>query len=200
LLAAMAVTTLASRVHQAVAVIVATLPVAAFLIGFAVADPDRREGLIAHRRQFVDHERIAAQLHARANAEDGIYVLVSEPDLYFLVDLPSRYPYLWGHPVLEIPGARARLRSVLASSERPEWLAVYTPPREVDPSGRLGAVIRRHYVEDRSIESRQARIYRVRAGPDPSPDGTRDRESNRAPGNSSMPGAKKPAYVRWGWG
>lgn len=162
LLAALAVTTLARRVDRAVAVTFAILPVSLGLIELALTAPERREHLIAHQRQFEDHELLATQLRQRSDPDDTVYVLVSEPDLYFLVDRPSRYPYIWGHPVEEIPGALQRLRALLSSPDRPEWLVVYTPPHEVDSSGRLETIIGRHYQRDRGIESRQARLFRER--------------------------------------
>lgn len=164
LLAALAVTALANRALQSLAVGAALLPVAVFFVGFATAPPDERRRLVPHQRAFEDHRRLAAQINDRAAPGDSIYILVSEPDLYLLLDRPSRYPYLWGHPVLEIPGARARLRALLDSPARPEWVVVFDPPHDVDPSGQLEAILHRKYAPEPAIESRQARVLRDQVG------------------------------------
>jgi 4-amino-4-deoxy-L-arabinose transferase-like glycosyltransferase len=163
LLAAMAVTSFRSRLYQSAAVTLAILPVGSFLVALVVMPPERREGLIAHQRQFEHNKEIAAQLDERLDQDDTIYVLVSQGDLYFLVGRPSRYPYLWGHPVKEIPGALQQLRELLSSERRPEWLIAYTSPKRVDSSGRLGRIVRRHYVQDPTFTSERARILRERA-------------------------------------
>jgi hypothetical protein len=163
LLAAMAVTSFPSRVYRSAAVALAILPVGSFLVALAAMPPERRERLIAHQSQFEHNKEIAAQLHERFDRDDTIYVLVSQGDLHFLVGRPSRYPYLWGHPVKEIPGALDQLRDLLSSERRPEWLIAYTSPNRVDSSGRLGRIIRRHYVQDPTITSERAKICRDRA-------------------------------------
>jgi hypothetical protein len=163
LLAAMAVTSFRSRLYRSAAIALAVLPVGSFLVALAAMPPERRERLIAHQRQFEHNKELAAQLHDRLDQDDTIYVLVSQGDLYFLVGRPSRYPYLWGHPVKEIPGALQQLRELLSSERRPEWLIAYTSPNRVDSSGRLGRIIRRHYVQDPTITSERAKIHRERA-------------------------------------
>ncbi len=162
LLGGLAVTSLSSRLHRRLAVGMVVLPVAVFLIALAGMPDHRRERLIAHQRAFEDNQRIAAQLHERFAPGDTIYVLVSQADLYFLVGRPVRYPYLWGHPVREIPGALPRLRALLTSARRPEWLVVYTPPSEVDPSGRLRRIIGDYYDPEPEITNARATVYRTR--------------------------------------
>jgi hypothetical protein len=162
LLGGLAVTSIRSPLYRAVALALALLPVAAALGGLAVASSEDRESRIAHRRQFEDHQRIAAQLEERFEPNDTIYVLVSEADLYFVVGRPARYPYLWGHPVQEIPGALEELRELLSSERRPEWLVQYHAPNRVDPSGRLRRIVERHYEYDPTVASDRARIHRAR--------------------------------------
>ncbi|MGH8985442.1 MAG: hypothetical protein ACRDY6_16415 [Acidimicrobiia bacterium] len=162
LLGGIAVTYVPSRFYKRVAVGVVTLPVAVFLATLALLPTEHRERRIPHYRAFEYNRQIAAHLHARFAPGDSIYVLVSQADLYFLVDRPVRYPYLWGHPVVEIPGALQQLRDLLGSARRPEWLVVYTSPREVDPSGGLGRIVREHYERDAEMRSSRATIYQAR--------------------------------------
>ncbi len=168
LLATMAVTSVPARRSRSILIGMAVLPVAVSLVTLAAMPAERRDRLIAHRRPFQEDQRLAAQLRDHAGPDDSIYVLVSRAELYFLVGLPSRYPYLWGHPVQEIPGALDRLRALLASERRPEWVIEFTPPNAVDPSGRLARALRRHYRPDPVITTRAGTVYRSLVTP---PDG-----------------------------
>ena len=164
LLAAIAVTSL-PRLWRHLAGALAVLPVGIFLLALAVLPPERREELVPHWRPSQNNQLVAAQVRDRTDPDDAIYVLVSEPGLYFLADRPSAYRYLWGHPVEEIPGALEELRALLSSRERPAWLVVFTPPDEVDASGRLRRIIGRHYEHDPSIRTARGRICREQRDP-----------------------------------
>jgi hypothetical protein len=163
LLAAIGVTSMRSRLYRSVAVTLAVAPVGTALVGLAVASAEDRERRIAHLHEFRDHERIAAQLQERFEPGDTVYVLVSEADLYFVIGRPARYPYLWGHPVRETPGALGELRELLSSDQRPEWLIQYHSPNRLDPSGRLRRIIRRYYEYDPTVTSDRAKIHHERA-------------------------------------
>jgi hypothetical protein len=104
-----------------------------------------RRAVIPYYGQYVRDERIARAVDRSTRPGEPIYALDSEADLYFLARRPADFPYLWAHPLEEIPGALGRLRALLAGSRRPGLVVVFRSPALVDPTGALGRILARDY-------------------------------------------------------
>lgn len=100
-----------------------------------------REHVIPYFGQYLRDEAIARQVDRYTRPGQPIYALDSEADLYFLADRPADFPYLWAHPLEEVPGALGRLRALLDGSKRPSLVVVFRSPRVVDPTGKLSRIL-----------------------------------------------------------
>jgi 4-amino-4-deoxy-L-arabinose transferase-like glycosyltransferase len=130
---------------RAVAVAACVLPVAVFLVRLVPMSQAQREQAIPYYATSETDARVAALVRARTSPRTPIYVLASRADLYFLADRRADFPYLWGHPLHEIPKALAKLRALLAGPDRPPWIFVYQPADKVDRTGALDRVLDRWY-------------------------------------------------------
>lgn len=128
------------------------LPTLAWLAALVVMSPARRAETIPYDALAARDDRIAAFIRASTSDSDRIYVLESEAYLYFAAQRQSPYPYLWGKPIDKIPDALPRLRTMLASPQRPVLVVLDTPPAAVDPSGGIAADLAAHYHVDRIVE------------------------------------------------
>lgn len=104
-----------------------------------------KEHVVPYYGQYVRDETIARQVDRFTRPGQPIYALDSEADLYFLADRPADFPYLWAHPLEEIPGALGRLRTLLDGSTRPRVVVVFRSPQVVDPSGKLSRILATDY-------------------------------------------------------
>ncbi len=105
-----------------------------------------KRALVPYYEQYATDERVATIVRRVAGPRDAIYVLDSEADLYFLADRRAAFPYLWAHPLDEIPGALARLRALLDGAHHPRLVIVYRRPDAVDPTGELARILHDDYV------------------------------------------------------
>lgn len=106
----------------------------------------------------ADHYQRAARIvgrYVRSRALPGQtdYVLYSRPDVLYYAGLQNPYPYNWGLMVRAAPHAVARLRSLLASRERPTWIVMWQSADSVglDRSGLTARLLARHYRHDATV-------------------------------------------------
>jgi hypothetical protein len=104
-----------------------------------------RQAVVPYYGQYVRDERVAREIDRLTPPGEPIYALDSEADLYFLAKRPADFRYLWAHPLEEIPGALAELRSLLAGPSRPALVAVFRSPALVDRSGEVARILARDY-------------------------------------------------------
>jgi len=104
-----------------------------------------RQHVIPYYGQYLRDERIARQVDRFTRPGQPIYALDSEADLYFLANRPADFPYLWAHPLEEVPGALGRLRALLDGSRRPGLVVVFRSPSVVDPTGKLSRILASDY-------------------------------------------------------
>jgi 4-amino-4-deoxy-L-arabinose transferase-like glycosyltransferase len=104
-----------------------------------------RQHEIPYYGQYVRDQRVARAVDRVARPAEPIYALDSEADLYFIADRPAAFPYLWAHPLEEIPGALDRLRGLLAGPGRPRLVIEFRSPSRVDPTGVLARIVARDY-------------------------------------------------------
>jgi hypothetical protein len=127
-----------------VAVALVALPSAAFVATLA-RSPDRRQDLmVKYALGFENDQRIARWVDEHSASSSSVYALASRADFYFLAHRPAASPYLWGHPLREIPGALASLVRTLAGPHRPR-LVVLFQRRPLDLHARLRDVLERYY-------------------------------------------------------
>jgi hypothetical protein len=120
---------------------------------------DRRAETIPYDALAQRDDRIADVIRSSTAPTDRIYVLESEAYIYFAAQRQSSYPYLWGKPIEKIPAALPRLRTMLASADRPTLVVLDTSPERVDPTGRVGAELAKNYHRDAVVDG--VRILRV---------------------------------------
>jgi 4-amino-4-deoxy-L-arabinose transferase-like glycosyltransferase len=161
LLAGIAATSVPARPSVRVLVVaVAVWQVLPYLIRLDEMPPSQRQALVPYFHQYVSDERVARAVRASTGLHDSIYALDSEADLYLLADRRAAFPYLWAHPLEEIPGAMGRLRALLDGKGRPRLVIVYRRPTVVDPSGRLGRILHDDYRVQERVPSADATILR----------------------------------------
>ena len=148
-------------VAKALIVAICTFPVATFVANLPLLSDSARDHAVAYESLYEQDERVAAAVRADSRPTQTIYVLDSRADVYLLAHRTSPYPYLWAHPLHEIPGALARLRSLLSAPQRPTLVIVYTPPDQVDPSGRLEHTLTTHYRPDGRIAGTPVTLLRA---------------------------------------
>ena len=140
LLIAVGATTLPGRVLAPAAILLVVGPALLKLDALEDMSLGAKRAVIPYYGQYVRDERVARAVDRRTRPGESIYALDSEPDLYFLADRPADFPYLWAHPLEEIPGAVTRLRALLAGPDRPALVVVFRPPRLVDRTGGLSRI------------------------------------------------------------
>jgi hypothetical protein len=145
LLIAVGATTLPGRVLAPAAILLVVGPALLKLDALEDMSLGAKRAVIPYYGQYVRDERVARAVDRRTRPGESIYALDSEPDLYFLADRPADFPYLWAHPLEEIPGAVTRLRALLAGPDRPALVVVFRPPRLVDRTGGLSRILARDY-------------------------------------------------------
>src|SRR5207245_11623251 len=77
---------------------------------------------------------------AHSSPHDTVFALESRADFYFLADRRPATPYLWGHPLNELPGALAKLAGTLAHAHRPKFVILFQRP-----GPRLAPIVRPDY-------------------------------------------------------
>ncbi len=160
LLAGIAATSVPTRSLGVLVVAVAVWQVLPFVVRVDAMSRASREALVPYYGQYATDQRIAGAVRADSGPESPIYALDSEADLYFLADRRAAFPYLWAHPLEEIPGALGRLRSLLDGRNHPRLVIVYRDPSEVDPSGRLTRVLHEDYRVYEHVPSTNVTILR----------------------------------------
>ena len=152
LLAVLGVTSLGRPALQAALAAALIVPAAAQVGYLQTLSDDRLDRWVMDDEHLLANRSLAPWLEARTLPEERIYAFVTSADLYFLTDRRSPYPYLWLYNVLEIPGARERLRRTLESPDGPSFVVLYQRPDEVDPTGGLARALATHYREVTRIE------------------------------------------------
>jgi 4-amino-4-deoxy-L-arabinose transferase-like glycosyltransferase len=167
LLAALTATRLAARsrggpaLGLAVLVVAAIVwPVLSYLVRVDGMTAGSKRALVPYYQQYATDQRVAAAVRKLSYPHTPIYALDSEADLYFLADRQAAFPYLWAHPLDEIPGALERLRTLLDSPRHPPLVIVYAKPNIVDPTGRLGRILHDDYRKDERVKSTGITILR----------------------------------------
>jgi 4-amino-4-deoxy-L-arabinose transferase-like glycosyltransferase len=152
LLAAVTATSVAARskgapaLGLAVAVVAAIVwPVLPYLIRVSGMTPGSKRALVPYYEQYATDQRVAAAVRKLSRPRAPIYALDSEADLYYLAGRRAAFPYLWAHPLDEIPGALERLRTLLDSPRHPPLVIIYRKPDRVDPTGQLGRILHDDY-------------------------------------------------------
>jgi hypothetical protein len=113
---------------------------------------------------------VGRYLRSRALPGQTDYVMYSRPDVLYYAGLDNPYPYNGGLMVRAVPHAVARLRTLLASRQRPTWVVEWQAPGYVglDRSGRTARVLARYYRHDATVCGHRilvARGTRARPGP-----------------------------------
>jgi len=119
-----------------------------------------KEHVIPYYGQFVRDSRIAREVDRITRPGEPIYALDSEADLYFLADRPAAFPYLWSHPLEEIPGALGQLRTLLAGADRPRLVVVFRSPAIVDRTGALARILARGYAPLETVPGTRITLLR----------------------------------------
>src|SRR4051812_10421582 len=103
--------------------------------------------VVHDRPPYLATREAAHYIRAHARPGDTAYVMYARANLLYYAGLPSPYPYEWSLMVRAKPGARARLRRLLASPRRPTWLVEWQPPGEwaLDPAGATQRLLAAHY-------------------------------------------------------
>jgi 4-amino-4-deoxy-L-arabinose transferase-like glycosyltransferase len=118
---------------------------------------------------------VAEYLRDNAAPRDTLYVLYARANLLYYADMPTPYPYAWSAMVQAVPGAEARLRSMLRSpTERPTWIVEWQRPTDLglDQSGETRRLLAAHYVSvdhicGKPILLRKDEAQRVLQAPEP---------------------------------
>jgi 4-amino-4-deoxy-L-arabinose transferase-like glycosyltransferase len=160
LLAGIAATSVPGRTFGLLLAAAAVAQVLPFLVRLDRMPRLQQEAVVPYFRQYADDELVARAVRASSSPRDRIYALDSEADLYFLASRRSAFPYLWAHPLEEIPGAIGRLRALLAGRDRPRLVVVYRKPGVVDPSGALGRILRDDYRFEERVPATDVSIFR----------------------------------------
>jgi len=143
-----------------VAVAAVVWPVLPYLVRVDWMTPGSKRALVPYYAQYATDQRVAAAVRKLSSPHTAIYALDSEADLYFIADRRAAFPYLWAHPLDEIPGAIGWLRALLDGSRHPRLVVVYRRPGIVDPSGRLGRILRDDYRVAERVPSSGVTILR----------------------------------------
>ncbi len=121
-------------------------------------------GVVHHAHHPPYQRELAAARYVREHARPGDtqYVMYARANVDYYAGLPSPYPYAWSLMVRTVPGARARLQRLLASSRRPTWVVQWQDDDrwQLDPGDRTDRLLARGYRLAATV--RGHRIYRRR--------------------------------------
>lgn len=139
------------------------VPALSFVTNVVRAPDSRSDRLVAYAAGYENDQRLAGYVRRHSSPRDSVYALESRADFYFLADRAAASPYLWAHPLNEIPGALASLERRLAMRTRPRFVVLFQqPPRHGEGAG-LGPILRRYYVTVwRAPQTRTAVLADVR--------------------------------------
>jgi len=86
---------------------------------------------------------------ASADPGDEVTVLFTHADLIEASDLAPAYPYSWSLPIRTLDPHLDLLVATLNGPRAPTWLVRWDGPNawHLDPSGRVQAALRNHYIE-----------------------------------------------------
>lgn len=100
-----------------------------------------------------DAVTVAQYLRERARPHHTAYMLYARPNILYYSGLSSPFPYHWSLLVRASPGARARLRALLASPRRPTWIVKAQHERAfgLDPDGSIGRRLERAYRHEATV-------------------------------------------------
>ena len=160
LLAGIAATSVPGRSLGVLAVAVVVWQVLPFAVRVDWMSRAAREALVPYYGQYLTDQRVARAVKEISGPHEAIYALDSEADLYFLADRRAAFPYLWGHPLEEIPGAIGRLRTLLDGSDHPPLVVVYRRAGLVDPTGRLATILADDYTVLERVRATDVTILR----------------------------------------
>jgi 4-amino-4-deoxy-L-arabinose transferase-like glycosyltransferase len=146
LLAALGLARLPSQRFAWAAAGVVALPALGFVTGVVNAPEPKQELMVKYALGFENDQRIARYVRAHSSSKAVVYALDSRADFYFLASRSAASPYLWAHPLQEIPGALTSLERTLASPRRPR-LVVLFQRSPLLRDRRLGAIVDRYYRE-----------------------------------------------------
>ena len=139
LLAAIGLVRIGTR-RTALGVALLAAPVLAFVLKVAHAPDRRSDRMISYAYAYENDQRVAHWVRAHTSARDTVFALESRADFYFLADRRPATPYIWGHPLNEIPGALPSLVRTLSDEGRPKFVVLFQRP-----GPRLAPVVRRDY-------------------------------------------------------
>jgi hypothetical protein len=119
---------------------------ALFFVGNVVASPDTKsDRLVKYAIGFDNDAAIAHYVHSHSRPRDLVYAYDSRADFYFLAQRRAAFPYLWAHPLQQVPGARAALERTLSGARRPRFVVLFQQPPP-DPFGReIRSILTRDY-------------------------------------------------------
>ena len=79
-------------------------------------------GYVATRPPQQAEVAVGRYVRSHARPGDTQYVMYARANVDYYAGLPSPYPYAWSLMIRAVPGARAQLQHLLASSKRPTWV------------------------------------------------------------------------------
>jgi hypothetical protein len=95
----------------------------------------------------VDAVTVGQYLRARAEPGDTAYVLYTDASVLYYSGLRAGFPYNWSLMMRAAPHAQAKLRSDLASAQRPTWIVKWqsTHAFGLDRNGATRRLLLRDY-------------------------------------------------------
>lgn len=129
-------------------------------------------GAVVQRSAPYRAERLVGRyVAAHARPGDTQYVLYARANAGYYTGLPSPYPYAWSLMVRVVPGARARLERLLASSRRPTWIIEWQRPDrwQLDPRGAVARALVTRYRLVATVCGHPVLVRRERQPPGPPP-------------------------------
>lgn len=148
--------------HYLIALVPVTAAAAGALLGryrwlgvvaiCAIAIPTLLNAERTWRSDSVDTAQSTARtigryIHTRALPGQTVYVLYARVNTLYYAGIPAPFPYNWSLMMRAVPGAENRLRSFLASPDRPTWVvkADVTHSFGLDASGATHRLLVQHY-------------------------------------------------------
>jgi len=92
---------------------------------------------------------IGSYVGENAREGDTAHVLYSQANVLYYSGLRDPFPYNWSLMMRALPRAQAKLRSMLASPDRPTWIVEWEPTRsyDLDRDGATKRLLERNYRE-----------------------------------------------------
>lgn len=131
---------------RALVVAAVLVPVAWSWWGIASLSRDEIPLVTGSNTRAVKSEAVADWYRRHAQPGDTLYAMCARADLYANAHADPPYPYLWFDNVHKVPGALHELRGLIASDQRPTYIALFQPPRACGFAGPLAAQLLLHYV------------------------------------------------------